>query len=320
MSLPPLVLVAEPLPPEPMNWLASRCRVAAHAPDAEGFAAALAEAEGLVVRTATCVDAALLERAPGLRVVGRAGVGVESIDVAACRARGVEVVHTPDANTEAVVEYVLWLIGDALRPRATLTRAVDRNEWSRLREELTARRQLDECTIGILGFGRIGSRLAEMLELSGAALLCCDLLEIPEFDAAGATQVGIDDLFATCDIVSIHVDGRPANRHLVGADLLSRMKPDAILINTARGLVVDAPALAEALGSHPGRLALLDVHDPEPIPADNPLLGLANCHLFPHLASRTERAVRAMGWVVRDVVAVLEGQPPRHPASHAGQD
>jgi len=314
MPLPPLVLLAEPLPPEPTNWLGERCRVHLVRPDEHGFAAALAEASALVVRTGTVVDEALLDRAPALRVVGRAGVGVESIDVDACRRRGIEVVHTPDANSQAVVEYVLWLIGDALRPRAALHAAIDQREWERTRSELTAKRQLSECTVGIFGMGRIGGRLNAALAALGVPRCYCDLREIAATSRHDAEPVSPERLFEASDIVTVHIDGRPSNRRIVGASLLERMKPDALLINTARGMLIDHNALASVLRDRPTMLALLDVHDPEPIRADHPLFELANAHLFPHLASRTESAVRDMGWVVRDVVTVLEGGTPRHAA------
>jgi D-3-phosphoglycerate dehydrogenase len=129
-----------------------------------------------------------------------------------------------------------------------------------------------------------------------------------------------ETLFAESDVITIHVDGRPGNRHLVGERLLRLLKTEATLLNTSRGMVIDAHALARHLANHPGSQALLDVHDPEPIVADNPLLGLANAHLMPHLASRTRTATRNMSWVVRDVWRVLEGEAPRHPAPRPNAD
>jgi phosphoglycerate dehydrogenase-like enzyme len=126
--------------------------------------------------------------------------------------------------------------------------------------------------------------------------------------------VPVEQLFADCDVISLHVDGRPANRHFVGRALIGRMKPDAVFINTSRGFVVDSLALAGFLRAHPQALALLDVHEPEPFGADYPLANLPNARLYPHAAASTRRADEEMSWVVRDVAAVLGGRRPRHPA------
>ena len=121
-------------------------------------------------------------------------------------------------------------------------------------------------------------------------------------------------LFAQSDVVSIHVDGRHSNRHLVSHGLVGRMRPDAIVINTSRGFVVDNVALAEFLRASTAARALLDVHEYEPFDAGNPLMGLANARLYPHLAACTKRAHLNMSWVVRDVLAVLEERRPEYPA------
>jgi phosphoglycerate dehydrogenase-like enzyme len=310
-----IVVQAEPLAPEAAAWLAGRCRLEACARDDPRFSGFLAEAKGLVVRTYTVVDEALLGRAPALRVVGRAGVGVDNIDVAACRARNVEVVYTPDANTQAVVEYVFCLLGSALRSAVSLAEPVDADRWMQVRADLISPRQMSELTLGILGLGRIGGRMAEVAAAIGfERVLYNDIVEIPPARRHGAVSVPVERLFAESDIVSLHIDGRSSNRHFVGRHLIGCMKSEAILVNTSRGFVVENRALAEFLRGNPGALALLDVHDPEPFDGTYPLLGLVNAKLYPHLAAATSRAHVNMSWVVRDVATVLEGGRPRHPA------
>lgn len=305
------MIVTEPLAEEACDWLAQRCEVVCGSPDEPAFDDAAARAEALVVRTYTIVDERLLARLPRLRVVGRGGVGLDNIDLDACGRRSVQVVSTPDANTQAVVEYVVCLLCDALRPRATLERPVSRDEWDRLRnEDLVALWQMSELTIGILGLGRIGRRVAGVAKAIGFDVLFNDIRGIPDEDRGDAEPVDVETLFRAADVLSIHVDGRPSNRHFVGDRLLSLAKEDAVLINTSRGMVLDHVAVAAWLRASPMRLALLDVHDPEPIQPTNPLLGLDNAHLFPHLASRTLTATTNMSWVVRDVAKALGIETP----------
>lgn len=309
-----LAVVTEDLAPEAGAWLAERAILEHASVESRRFEELAPEVEALVIRTYTVVDEALLGRLPRLRVVGRAGVGLDQIDLTACRRRGIEVVHTPDANTQAVVEYVVCLLADALRPRLILPDAVSAERWRDLRREIVADRQMNERTLGVLGAGRIGRRVAEVASAIGFRVLWNDLRPADELPGVLGTPTDVETLFAESDVVSIHIDGRVANRHFVDTRLLSLLKPDAVLLNTSRGMVVDAAALARHLGGHPASQALLDVHDPEPISPDDPLLGLANAHLLPHLASRTLTATNNMSWVVRDVWRVLSGERPLHPA------
>jgi phosphoglycerate dehydrogenase-like enzyme len=309
-----MVIQTEALSPAAAAWLAGRCNLVVCPYEDPGFLQRVGAAAGLVVRTYTIVDEALLAAAPRLRVVGRAGVGLDNIDVAACRKRGIEVVYTPDANTQAVVEFVVCLLCDAMRPRITLPRAIGTDEWNRLRQAVVGERQMNQLTLGVLGLGRVGGRVAEVAGVIGYRVLYNDLLVFPPEARHGAEPVSVRALFEQSDVVSVHIDGRAGNRRFVNADLIDRMKPNAILVNTSRGLVVDSLALAAFLKSRPEALALLDVHDPEPFAADYPLLGLPNARLYPHLASRTQTAMDNMSWVVRDVAAVLEGRAPQFPA------
>jgi phosphoglycerate dehydrogenase-like enzyme len=307
--------------------------------DAAAMNEALPRAAGIVVRTYTQVNDELLDKAPNLQVVGRAGVGLDNIDLDACKKRGVKVVYTPDANTQAVVEYVTGLMLDELRPRPNLLPPLppgggrgegdqggedrdasgrEQSDFHFMRKHYVGR-QLSDLTLGILGFGRIGKRIGEVAHAIGMNIRVNDLL--PEVELRKHVDyafefVGPSVLLAQCDILTIHVDGRPSNRHLINAEALAMLRPNCLLINTSRGFVIDPAALAGWAKQHHHARAVLDVHDPEPPPKppEYPLWSAPNVRLLPHLASRTNTALENMSWVVRDVVAVLKGQKPEFPA------
>ena len=310
-----LVLVTEGSDPVPLAWLREQVRVVEIAPDDPRFAEYLAEAEGMVVRTYTRVDEAMLAKAPKLRVVGRGGVGLENIDVAACRRRGVEVVYTPDANTLAVGDWVFGYMLQLLRPWAPFReKAYEPREFKRIRNTVRGR-QLNELTLGVLGMGRVGRRVGAIgANGFGMRVIYNDLLDVREHVTFPATSVDKPTLYREADVLSVHVTMLPGNENLVGREQLAMMKPDAIVINTSRGEALDAAALAEALKAGKLAGAALDVYHPEPPPPDFPLLGFDNVILTPHLAARTYTALENMSWVTRDVVAVLEGRPPKGPA------
>ena len=303
----PLVVFTEGSHPVPKAWLAGRCRVSDEAGD-------LADADAAVVRTYTTVDDAWLDAAPRLKVVGRGGVGLDSIDVAACRRRGVEVVYTPDANTRAVAEFVHGLMIALVRPWHVMRPDLpDAAGFARFRKD--AGHHLCDLTLGILGMGRVGNALAKIaVNGFGMRVIYHDVLDVtPAVPAAEA--VDFDRLLAGCDVLSVHVDGRPENRHLIDDEALARGR-FRWLVNTSRGMVIDPAAVADVLG---GRLegVALDVYAPEPPPADSSYTRLAadpRAILTPHMASRTGPAVENMSWVVRDVWRVLQGGRPEHPA------
>ena len=309
----PIVLVSEGSDAEPLEWLSERARVLEIPFHDPSFDSHLSDVHGLVIRTYTRVNHALLERAPRLRVVGRGGVGLENIDLEACQRRGVRVVHTPNANTNAVGDYIFGVLLRLVRDWVFLGRdnLPDMTEFKRVRDRIRGR-QLDELTLGVLGMGRVGRRVGRIASLGfGMRVIYNDLLDVAaqlDFPAASVDQSA---LYREADVLTIHVDMRPGNANLVGRDQLALMKRDAILINASRGEVLEADALADALRENRLAAAALDVYHPEPPPADFPLLGMPNVLLTPHLASRTWTATANMSWVVRDVMAVLEGREPQ---------
>jgi (S)-sulfolactate dehydrogenase len=234
-------------------------------------------------------------------VVGRAGVGLDNFDLPACAARGVKVVSTPDANTRAVVEYVFAMLADATRPRVFLDAALDAKRWNAMRRELVGDRELNEMVMGIYGFGRIGSAVARVARAMEMETIYHDIREIAPGERHGATPVSREELLRRADVLTVHVDGRPENRGLLEARAFGLMREDVVFVNTSRGFIVDAAALAAFMRGHERAMALIDVHEPEPFGADYPLLGLKNVHLSAHLASGTKRAKENMSWVVRGV-------------------
>ena len=168
--------------------------------------------------------------------------------------------------------------------------------------------------MGILGFGRIGRRVAEVAAALGMQVLYNDLLEIPQSQRHGAEPVALEDLLGQSDILSIHIDGRPSNHDFLNATRFTLMKQNAVLFNTSRGFVLNEADLAVWLKAHPAGQAALDVHAQEPFEADAPLLLIPNARLMPHLASRTRTALANMSWVVKDVLRVLQGEDPEHDA------
>jgi len=309
-----IVLVTEGSDAKPLQWLREQAKVIEISPTDPQFDQHLAQASGMVVRTYTKVTAAMLDRAPNLNVVGRGGVGLENIDVPECRRRGVSVVYTPDANTIAVGDFVFGYLLQLLRPWNFFHEKVyDSKEFKRIRDTVRGR-QLNELTIGILGMGRVGRRVGHIAAGFGMRIIYNDLIDVQSQLDFPATSVDKPTLYRESDILSLHVDMRPGNENLVGTAQLQQLKPTSVLINTSRGEVLDAAALAQAIRANRLAGAALDVFWPEPPLPDFPLLGLPNVLLTPHLAARTHTALENMSWVVRDVVEVLNGRPPKYPA------
>lgn len=309
----PTVVVTEGSDAKPLQWLKDQVKVIETTLTDPGLDAALAQADGLVIRTYTKVTPEFLTRCPRLKVVGRGGVGVENIDVKACRARNIEVVYTPDANTLAVGDFVFGYMLQLLRPWCFFKeRVYEPAEFKKVRETHRGR-QLNELTLGILGMGRVGRRVSRIAQGFGMRVIYNDLLDVAaelDFPAMAVTK---DDLYTQADVLSIHVDMRPGNENLVGAEQIARLKPTSILINTSRGEVLDVQALAVAIRNKRLAGAAIDVYWPEPPKPDFPLLNLDNVLLTPHMAARTNTALENMSWVVKDVVAVLNGEKPKYP-------
>jgi len=303
------ILVSEPLSDSALEFLARHGNVIRCQP--EEARRHIAQADALVVRTYTQVDEALLSAARKLKVVGRAGVALENIDVAAAQARGIEVVYTPAANTLAVVDYTIRQIIEMNRRFWPMTGPTSAKQFHRVRKE-TFGRFLATATLGIIGAGRIGSRVGRAAVGLGMKVLYNDIIPI-DLDYP-AESVDKPSLYRDSDIVTIHVPLTEQTKRMINAETLAMFKPGAQFINCARGPCVNYHDLAQALRSGHLSAAAVDCHDPEPPPADYPLFGLKNVILTPHIAARVPAAVAAMCDVVQDVVAVLTGKRPAYPA------
>lgn len=276
------------------------------------------DVDALVLRTAGVIDAPLLDCAPKLRVIGRHGVGYDHVDIAAATARGIHVVTTPGANTIAVAEHAIAFMIAISKHFPQQTTALREGRYDD-RVKLVGR-ELFGRTLGIVGFGRIGRRVGRIaFQGFGMRVLYNDIVDPPpeSEEAAGwARRVALDELLRECEYVTLHVPLDASTRRMIGARQLAMMRPDAILINTCRGPVVDEAAIAEALDH--GRLwgYAADVFDVEPPPADHPLIGRPDVLLTPHSAAQTiESLINMSSWVAEDVVGILQGKPPRYPVN-----
>jgi D-3-phosphoglycerate dehydrogenase len=305
----PLIVVTEPLNAKSLEYLAEHGELRRVPPDK--VLEAIGQADALVVRTYTQVNEVLLQRAGRLKVVARAGVALENVDLAACRKRGIQVVHTPAANTLAVVDYTVAMMIEMNRRFWPMTGLMSAPEFHKARGGVYGR-FMSGTVLGIVGAGRIGSRLGRAAVGLGMKVLYNDIRPI-DLDYP-AEEVDKPTLYARSDIVTIHVPLTKLTRKMINRRTLEQFKSGAQFINAARGPCVDYGDLAEAIRGGRISAAVIDCHDPEPPPADYPLFGLPNVILTPHIASRVPAAVEAMCDVVYDVVAVLEGRTPQYPA------
>jgi glyoxylate reductase len=260
----------------------------------------LSDADALICLLLDRIDASVLARAPKLRIVANCAVGYDNVDVAACTAAGVAVTNTPDVLTEATAELAFALILAAARRLPEGERLIRGGAWPGWRLDQLLGVELAGKTLGIVGMGRIGRAVARRAEAFGMRVI-----------GAGRGD-SIDDVFAAADVVSLHCPLTPATRGLVNAGRLAAMKPTAILVNTARGALVDEGALVDALRA--GRIfaAALDVyaHEPE---IDPRLLDCPRLILAPHIGSATTETRTQMAQLCADaVIDVLAGRRPRH--------
>jgi (S)-sulfolactate dehydrogenase len=275
--------------------------------DVAALEAALPEADAWIVRNRTPVRGPLLAAAGRVRVIGRLGVGLDNIDVMACESRGIEVIPATGANAESVAEYVVTAALMLLRGAYFSTKAVEAGTWPR--QTLSQGREAAGKVLGVIGFGSIGRLTARKAAALGMAVVGHDPQVAPADPSWGQTRtdpLGLDELLARSDVVSLHLPLNDATRGLLGAARLASMKRDAVLVNTARGGIVDEAALAAMLRE--GRLggAALDVFENEPLAAGSPLAGAPRLLLTPHIAGVTlESNERVSAFIAERVAQAL---------------
>lgn len=258
------------------------------AKDPAALKAALAEADGIIVRSGTQLTADVLEGQTRLKAIARAGVGVDNIDVAAATKRGIVVMNTPGGNTVSTAEHTLALMLALSRNVAAASASLKDGKWERTRFTGT---QLEGKTLGIIGLGRVGRAVAERARAFQMTVVGFDPFLTPEKALElGVESVTLDALWPRCDYISLHTPLTEETRNLIGPDQIAAMKPGVRIINCARGGLIDEAALAEALDAGKIAGAAVDVFEPEPPPADNPLVRHPNVIPTPHLGASTEEA------------------------------
>lgn len=271
------------------------------------------DVDAIVIRANGKVSRKIMEAAPRLKVVARHGTGVEAIDLKAAAELGITVVNTPEANVESVAEQCLGMMIVLAKRILEADKALRHGDWD-ARYKLVGEELLGK-TLGVIGMGRIGYRLAELCHTAfNMSIIYYDILvSVKAESELSAIQVDLSELLQQADFVSIHLPSLPATKGLLNRHTLRIMKPSAYLINSSRGSIIDQKDLFQALQEHWIAGAGLDVFDPEPLPADSPILKLDNIIISPHMAAHTDEALLRMAMVIEDVMAVIEGRPPKNP-------
>jgi D-3-phosphoglycerate dehydrogenase len=303
----PVVLIAEELSPATVEALGPDFEIRhCNGADRDDLLSAIVDADAVLVRSATKVDAEVLGAAKALKVVARAGVGLDNVDVKTATQCGVMVVNAPTSNIVSAAELAIGLLLAAARNIAPASASLRAGEWKR---SAFSGIELFEKTLGIVGFGKIGVLVAQRLSAFGMQVIAYD----PFVQAGRAAQLGVrlvplDELMAEADFITVHLPKTPETAGLIDAEALARCKPTAVIVNAARGGIVDEGALYDAL--HAGRLAAagLDVFTKEPC-IDSPLFALDNVVATPHLGASTEEAQEKAGIsVAHSVRLALSGE------------
>ena len=308
------VFVTRKLPPVTLERLAEHCRLEVWEdflpPDYDVLHQKIKGLDALLCLLTDRVDAEIIAAAAHLKVISNMAVGYDNIDVAAASQRGIPVGNTPGVLTETTADFAFALLMAVARRIPEAQAYIKAGHWKTWHPTVLSGQDIYGATLGIVGFGRIGQAVARRAGGFGMRILVHSGGHEDAVRAIGAEKVSLADLLAQSDYVSLHVPLTEKTHHLIGAPELGMMKPTAILVNTARGAVVDSKALCDALRRGEILAAGLDVTEPEPIPPDDPLLALNNCVVVPHIASASTATRRKMAeMAVDNVIAGISGKP-----------
>jgi glyoxylate reductase len=319
ISTVPLVAVSRRIPEAGLALLRSETEVRLWdddlPPSPDQLLDLLTGCDGALTLLTDRIDGAVLDRNPSLRVVSNLAVGYDNIDVPAATARGVLVCNTPGVLTAATADHTWALLLAAARRIPESIQYVREGKWKTWGPLLLLGQEVSGATLGIVGLGRIGKEVAKRAHGFGMRILAYDPIEDEAFAREyGVEYAPLDRILEEADFVTLHVALTEETHHLIGAEELARMKPTAILVNAARGPVVDTEALVRALREGEILGAALDVTDPEPLPAEHPLVSMPNCIVVPHTASATVQTRDRMATLAAEnLLAGLRGERP--PAS-----
>ncbi|KAF0110601.1 MAG: D-3-phosphoglycerate dehydrogenase [Chloroflexi bacterium] len=312
------VLVNKPIHEDAIKLLATEVEVLTpYSATSDEILEMLLKVNGMVLCVGFTATASVLEKIPGIEVIGRHGVGLENVDVNAATQNGIPITFTPEGVTESTAEHAFLLMVAAARKLCLLDKATRSGNF-KIRDSVVGVELLGK-KVGVAGFGRIGQRFAE---------ICRDAfkMEIHAFDPFISTSkietwgaiphTDLMEMASVVSVLSVHTPATPQTLHMINAEVLKALGKNGFLINCARGPVVDEPALIAALQNNVIAGAGVDVYDPEPPLPTNPLFSLDNVILTPHLASFTEEGRQRMGMMVaEDVLRVLRGEMPKYPAN-----
>ena len=314
-NMKPKVYVTRHLPQAAREELEEACEVTIwdeeFPPPYDVIVENIADKDGLICLLTDRIDAGLMDVAPQLKVIGQVAVGFDNIDVVAAKERGIAVGNTPGVLTDATADFAFTLLMAAARRIGEAYDYVCAGEWETWGLTLFLGQEVYGATLGIVGMGRIGQAVARRARGFDMNVIYFNRARLPEVEAQlGVEYRDFEALLRESDFVSLHVNLTEETRGLIDGSALKLMKPAGILINTARGPVVDSDALYEALKEGQIAYAALDVTDPEPLPADHKLLTLSNCLVTPHIASATVASRTLMAQMaVRNCIAGVHGEP-----------
>jgi glyoxylate reductase len=312
------VFVTRAVPGPAIDMLRESCKVDVWPGDTPPprsiFLEKVRDVDGLLSLLTDTVDEEVFQAAgPKLKVVGNYAVGFDNIDIAAATKRRIPVGNTPGVLTETTADLAFALLMSAARRIVEGARIVDQGEWMSWSPTLLLGCDVHGATLGVLGMGRIGRAMARRGLGFDMKIVFHDPTQMESGAITGATSVSFEKLMRDSDFLSLHAPLNDSTRHIIDAEALGMMKPTAVLINTARGPVVDHDALFKSLAAGQIAYAALDVTEPEPLPADHPLHSLGNCLIVPHLGSASVATRSKMGiMAAENILAGLRAEPLPH--------